>query len=327
MLMNRKGIVKTNWTLKEDVSTTLINDVYRICKKHNQQKNNGISYVLIEINNKNGLKIGFCDTEAINWYNNEPYFLVTLKGHLIKNGNYEYIRVIEINPYKKSKTIESLLSFPKELFNSQENIQRLIAIRESIQSRALGNFLDTIFSDETIALPFLQVPASIKYHHNFPGGLLEHSLEVVTTTKNQAYENDFEREIAIVAALLHDIGKVRTYLSNMKTSILGKMVSHDALTLEICAPALKELDKEWEDAANTLRHVWTCVSPGSKYGFERNCKIANIIQYADRLSADKSDAEKAFFVNEKANGFAWLGTKYYWKPRGENKSVMEFSHG
>lgn len=202
--------------------------------------------------------------------------------------------------------------------SEQINLNRLMALIQSIHSPALTRFLGNIFGDEEIMNAFLKKPASTEHHHNYVGGLMEHSIEVAEIATLQRYDADEERDITVVAALLHDIGKTKSYTTKMKTTNLGKMVGHDQLTLEICAAALKELDRDWPDAANALRHIWTCSSPGSRYGFQPCTPLANIVRFADKYSTDHYDYREAFRSNC-AVGFSWNATdrKYSWKATSE----------
>ena len=59
----------------------------------------------------------------------------------------------------------------------------------------------------------------------------------------------------VVAAVLHDIGKTRTSQQYSHWCVLGHYISHDAMTLEILAPHLAELEKTWRTGANMLRHI------------------------------------------------------------------------
>ena len=65
----------------------------------------------------------------------------------------------------------------------------------------------------------------------------------------------------------------------------GKWVDHGAMTLEICSSALMSLGKYNSLFANVLRHIWTCKSPGARYGYESKLAIADAVQLADRFSA------------------------------------------
>ncbi len=154
---------------------------------------------------------------------------------------------------------DNFLKLPNHICSAPGYLCKLIKIRESITTPALCSFLDTLFSDINIASCFIPLPASVRHHHSISGGLLVHSVECAETAANQDYKSDTDRDITVVAALLHDIGKVRSYTTNLKTTQLGRMVAHDHLTLEVCATALRELDKSWPDGANTLRHIWTLV--------------------------------------------------------------------
>ena len=194
-------------------------------------------------------------------------------------------------------------------------------------SPSLGQFVDKLFDDEKIAQAFLKLPASTQYHHNVVGGLLAHSVEVAEIMSSLSYNNQDERLIATVAGLLHDIGKVRTLGVNHTTTQIGKMVSHDHLTLEVCADAFKTLDKTWPEAANTLRHVWTCSTPGSKFGFQPNCSIAHKLRFADGESMRKYDANKLYKSRGKSDGLVWSDQQqsYIWRPTEEPKPELRRS--
>lgn len=55
-------------------------------------------------------------------------------------------------------------------------------------------------------------PASsrLEYHNAFPGGLVEHSLRVLTLTFKlmKAYDLDFQKDSLVISTLFHDLGKV-----------------------------------------------------------------------------------------------------------------------
>lgn len=121
----------------------------------------------------------------------------------------------------------------------------------------LRRFLFNVFLNKDITKAFTTVNASINHHHAWKGGLLVHSVESALMAHQLAktWMTPVEAEITVVAALLHDIGKTRTFQDNGHWSELGHYVSHDALSLEILAPYLAELDKQWRTGANLLRHI------------------------------------------------------------------------
>lgn len=213
--------------------------------------------------------------------------------------------------FKLSHSNFSML--PNHICSAPDYLCRLIKIRESITTPALCSFLDNLFSDINIVACFISLPASIRHHHSIASGLLIHSVECAETAANQDYLSKTDRDITVVAALLHDVGKLKSYTTNLKTTQLGRMVAHDYLTLEVCASALSKLDISWPDGANTLRHIWTSSTEGAKYGFKANTPLATIVKFADRLSAERYELENVFKNRFHQSGLAWNGSQYLWQ--------------
>jgi len=156
-----------------------------------------------------------------------------------------------------------------------------------IEHDGLRHLLINTFGQEYLALPFIQVPASLRYHHNFQGGLLVHSLECATIIQELSIFSQQDREIGIAAALLHDLGKIKTIGINCSRPELGKAIDHEAITLELCASTLAQLDREHPQLGIDLRHILTCRSI-KRWGHEPKFPIAHALQPADRISSDKS---------------------------------------
>lgn len=62
---------------------------------------------------------------------------------------------------------------------------------------------------------FFEAPASGRYHGNYEGGLLQHSLNVYDLLKKEVdyhgFSNEYSGETIAIAALMHDICKVNFY--------------------------------------------------------------------------------------------------------------------
>ena len=97
----------------------------------------------------------------------------------------------------------------RPLDEMEAELQALIA---SIEDPDLTRLLSAIFDDETIARRFTRAPAAKYNHHACVGGLMEHSLSVarLVMTAGDLYP-EMNRELAITAALLHDLGKMNSY--------------------------------------------------------------------------------------------------------------------
>ena len=64
---------------------------------------------------------------------------------------------------------------------------------------------------------FESAPGGAKHHHNYAGGLAEHTLEVALTAESMT--QGAEQVQAIVGTIFHDVGKLREYILNPDGSI------------------------------------------------------------------------------------------------------------
>ena len=105
--------------------------------------------------------------------------------------------------------------------------------------------------------------------------------------------NGAEKDLGVVAALLHDIAKTNTMTADQKKTTLGYVVDHDLLTLEILAPYLRRLDQTWADGATALRYLLTWNK--SQHSLPL-LPIAEAVRSADRISS-ALDARKQAYCN------------------------------
>lgn len=92
--------------------------------------------------------------------------------------------------------------------------------------RVSGRILREIFDRAEFREAFCLAPAAIRHHQNYPGGLLEHTINVTTLALSlaDAYASPdrpgltlnseilaVDRGLLIAAGLVHDIGKMETY--------------------------------------------------------------------------------------------------------------------
>ncbi len=206
----------------------------------------------------------------------------------------KYLHLIYIEKASIQLAIKKsgLTSLPCALTPDKEILSHLYSIVSSINSDAIKNFIAEVLIPSDTCLGFIQAPASLNHHHNYSGGLLAHSLEVAQIVATMPWKDNISRDLAITAALLHDIGKIKTLSSQIKRTTMGRWVDHDSLTLEVCANALSTLEKHDETSAILLRHIWTCASPGARYGYKAATPIANAVQNADRLSAEMNNSSE-----------------------------------
>ncbi|WP_386081964.1 TraI domain-containing protein [Vreelandella sp. F11] len=215
-------------------------------------------------------------------------------------------------------SLNTLHSLPRVYCPVPAVFDQLVTTVQSLQSEHLRAFLTRVLERKDRLEAFLNAPASVNYHHAYPGGLLEHSLNVANNAVamlrlNEPAMSRLMQETCFVAGLLHDIGKTYTYDSKGKPNAAWKLCSHDAFTLEACAYGLAYLDKHASDLAIMLRHIWTCASPGARYGQKAAITLARYIRDADGQSAMADNQVRAFRTKSHW-GFSRLGQNIFWRP-------------
>jgi 3'-5' exoribonuclease len=124
---------------------------------------------------------------------------------------------------------------PRSMCPLSPLLERLRSIVDQITNDTLRSFVGWVFSDDSFTIPFINLPASRTHHHCIAGGLLEHSLECAEMVYRFSEFGEERRDLAVVGALFHDVGKIMTLNNGGKFSPVGYVLDHDALTLEILA--------------------------------------------------------------------------------------------
>ncbi len=124
------------------------------------------------------------------------------------------------------------------------NKERFIEIyKEKIKREGADKLLNFLLSD---ASDFFTAPASTRFHGNYEGGLLEHSLNVYDCLCDimkrprikEVYGIEYSEESIAIAALLHDLCKINFYnvsFRNVKNE-MGKWESVPYYTIDDSLP-------------------------------------------------------------------------------------------
>jgi 23S rRNA maturation-related 3'-5' exoribonuclease YhaM len=112
---------------------------------------------------------------------------------------------------------------------------------------------------------FLECPGAVMVHHNYKGGLLIHTGEVLyyasgNTVMLQRQNGPFlNRDVVVAAAILHDLGKCETYFINnvggVEKSVAEQMIGH----LTYSAARIQEVGAYFDVPKWFVREVLHCV--------------------------------------------------------------------
>ncbi|MBP7859458.1 hypothetical protein KA001_00660, partial [Patescibacteria group bacterium] len=96
--------------------------------------------------------------------------------------------------------------------NLEELWNYILSEVNSLEDTEIKNVILKIFDDATIVPILKKVPAAETVHHNFVGGLLEHTYEMLLMAKKcKEIYTDISYDELFFGTLFHDIGKVMEY--------------------------------------------------------------------------------------------------------------------
>lgn len=163
-----------------------------------------------------------------------------------------------------------------------------------IASPTLRRFINRVLLDARIGRPLLACRASQAHHHADQGGLLVHSVEVMEICTSAACNrmSVLELDITRIAALLHDIGKIRAVGSGRVRPIHCKLVRHETQSGRLLEPHLEWLRGRDPDSAAALDYIFDFIAqPSATRGYARFVG-AELVVYADKLSTAFSNRRR-----------------------------------
>ena len=132
---------------------------------------------------------------------------------------------------------------------------------DSVSDLHLSILLQTILTPEFVTV-FSSTPAAKRIHHNYLGGLLEHTLSVARLCQQaaQVYPQ-LNRDVLVAGAILHDIGKIKEYELQVtpEYTLEGKLLGHIVIGYGLIDQAIQKMRGEGHDfppmLENMIKHL------------------------------------------------------------------------
>lgn len=247
-------------------------------KKILSRSNNGISAY---IGDKTGdIKAGIKDESK----SLEMGHVINVKGTFGEPHKYENVKrefnfdIVDFVPSVK-RPIEDIM---KEL----EDISK-----EEFLSREAKELDNYFFKNEEFLKRFKKGIGGVSQHHGYLGGLAEHTLGVTYLARVLAYRYDARyKEIAILAAKLHDIGKIEELSVDgpFSYTLRGEMEGHIVIGIQMLEKAFSEKENFYsEDFKERIKACIVQHHGKQEYGspIEPKTEEAFIVHYADYVDA------------------------------------------
>lgn len=200
--------------------------------------------------------------------------------------------------------------------------QRLRALVATLQNPHLRALMELFLADKEFMEQYTRAPAAKSMHHVYLGGLLEHSLAIAALVEDVTRRYpDLDRDLLVVGALLHDVGKVEelSYLRSFDYTDEGKLLGHIMLGVEKLDTRLRELPEFPKPLAVHLKHLLLSHHGQYEFGSPKRPKTleATVLNYLDDLDS-KINGIRSHIERESHNDSAWtsyhrLYDRYFFK--------------
>lgn len=168
--------------------------------------------------------------------------------------------------------------------------EQLGKLLSSMAEGPLRRLCHAVLADEALMARFKTAPAARAMHHAYIGGLLEHTLSVVTLVFRICnHYPDLDRDLMIAGAFLHDIGKVDEFVYDIHIdySDAGRLVGHLVLGTQIVEQKAREIGDFPLQAALLVQHLILSHHGQAEFGAVRlpASREAFALHFADDLDA------------------------------------------
>jgi 3'-5' exoribonuclease len=226
-----------------------IEEVFLVSDKQLRTNKNGKLYLQCNLSDKTGVvscKLWNVDDHLFYQFENDDYVFVNGASQRFQ-GAMQFIatKITKVD----AATVANLNAGDFRRFESVDvpkKKARLTELLHTITQPELRNLADCFLIDDALMKEFCDAPAGIKLHHAYPGGLLEHTLQVMELAVQVGKLYPFlNTDLLLFGAFLHDVGKTVElgFRDGLSYTDSGQLLGHQFIGVEILNKKIAEAEK------------------------------------------------------------------------------------
>lgn len=298
--------------IKELREGDMISSIYLCKDKKTLQTKAGKNYYSMQLHDKTGsvdgkvwdLSNGIGHFESMDYIQVDAQ-VVSFQGAL--QLNIRRVRKAEEGEY------DPVDYMPCSKRNLDEMYNELLEMIATVRDEHLHKLLEMVFTEDADFIKAFKIHSAAKtMHHNFAGGLLEHSLSVARLCEFYVKRYPvLNHDLLITAALCHDIGKMSEISSFPENDYTdeGQLIGHIVTGTIMLDEKIRQIDGFPVKLANELKHCILSHHGELEYGSPKKPALIEAVALA---FADNTDAKLEGFIelldsgNNNSNS-EWLG--------------------
>jgi 3'-5' exoribonuclease len=236
--------------------------------------------------------------------------IIKVKGKVITFFDHNHLSIDQIRKTTPKDNVNSEQFLPSTSKNVQDMYTNLRTNLAEIKNPKLQKLIKLFLSDKEFMDRFCKAPGGKLWHHAYLGGLLEHTLSVITIVKFliRHYHNSVNCDLLLAAAFLHDVGKIEEFSTSgfVEYSTSGRLLGHITLGANMVMEKISQIPDFPEPQKHQIIH---CILShhGEK---DRGSPVvpmtieALILNFADDLDSSVA-AFQRIMSREKEPGKLW----------------------
>ena len=287
-----------------------ISEVYFCKTKTVAQSKNGKTYYSLVLQDKTGtLDAKVWDlSNAIAHFEAMDY--IKVDGQITVYNNSLQMNVRRIQKAQEG-TYDEAEYMPYTKYNVDEMYDELLGYVSSVKNEYLSRLLKSFFVDDAnFVKRFKKHSAAKAVHHNFIGGLLQHTLAVTKMCDFLAASYEIiNRDLLITAAICHDIGKLHELSKFPENDYTdeGNLLGHIVMGAMMVRDKANEIEGFPSLLQSELEHCILAHHGELEYGSPKKPELVEAVALS---FADNTDAKLESFRSEAENSVTetgWIG--------------------
>jgi 3'-5' exoribonuclease len=253
---SKGGLETSHAWIRELKSEERVRGLYLAKEKKVGQTKKGDPFLSITLSDRTG------DIEARVWDNALELSSLFKEGDILdvqgQTGSYKGQIQLTLSNLEVSDGGNPSLFLETSASDATEMMISLRGLIKKISDTHLRALSERFLSDHDFAEQFKSAPAAKNFHHNYIGGLLEHTLSVCKMAVQVAgHYTNIDGDLLLAGAFLHDIGKVKEfkYGTLIDYSDEGRLLGHVILGVGMLDEKLAAMKKFPEETALRLKHL------------------------------------------------------------------------
>jgi 3'-5' exoribonuclease len=279
-----------------------VNDIFVLAEKRMAHKRDGNSFLNVTLADKTG------QIKGVAWDHVAQIAEAAVAGDFVHiaatAGEYRggLQLVIKAMTAVASDQVSPEDFLPTTTRNVDQMFLRLTSLTDTITTPCLAQLMTAFWSDDALVQQFKRAPAAKMMHHAYIGGLLEHTLSMaLLVDKIAGHYNGVDRDLLLVGAVLHDIGKVRelSYSHRIDYTDEGRLLSHIVIGLEMVEAKITALADFPKGPAALIKHMVVSHHGAREFGSPEPPKTieAVLLNYIDEMDS-RLNAIREFMAGE-----------------------------